>query len=60
MVVNYAVDQAKPIGYENLDFKKKKQNLKQMSSKQAKLLSGFAYSTYQTMLQGKCEMAGIG
>ena len=38
---------AKPIGYENLDFKKKKQSLKQMSSKQAKLLSGFAYSTYQ-------------
>ena len=58
MVIKYAVDQAKPIGYENLDFKKKKQNLKQMSSKQAKLLSGFAYSTYQTMLQSKCEMAG--
>ena len=30
-----------------------------MSPKQAKLLSGFAYSTYQTMLQNKCEMAGI-
>ena len=30
-----------------------------MSPKQAKLLSGFAYSTYQSMLQSKCEMAGI-
>ena len=30
-----------------------------MSSKQAKLLSGFAYSTYQSILQSKCEMAGI-
>ena len=59
IVTKYAVDQAKPIGYEKLDFKKKKQNLKQLSSKQAKLLSGFAYSTYQTMLQNKCEMAGI-
>ena len=53
------MDQAKPIGCEKLDFKRKKQSLKQMSSKQAKMLSGFAYSTYQTMLQSKCEMAGI-
>ena len=30
-----------------------------MSPKQAKMLSGFAYSTYQSMLQSKCEMAGI-
>ena len=59
IVIKYAVDQAKPIGCEKLDFKKKKQSLKQMSSKQAKMLSGFAYSTYQTMLQSKCEMAGI-
>ena len=59
IVIEYAVDQAKPVGCENLDFKKKKQNLKQMSPKQAKLLSGFAYSTYQSMLQSKCEMAGI-
>ena len=59
IVIKYAADQAKPIGCENLDFKKKKQNLKQMSPKQAKLLSGFAYSTYQSMLQSKCEMAGI-
>ncbi|KAA9029979.1 IS200/IS605 family accessory protein TnpB-related protein [Niallia endozanthoxylica] len=58
-VVQYAVKKAKPIGFENLDFKRKKQNLKQMSSKQAKMLSGFAYSTYQSLLQSKCEAAGI-
>ncbi len=58
-VINYAVSQAKPIGCEKLDFKRKKRNLKHMSPKQAKLLSGFAYSTYQSILQSKCEMAGI-
>ena len=59
VVIQYAVEKAKPIGCENLDFKKKKQSLKLMSPKQAKMLSGFAYSTYQSMLQSKCEMAGI-
>ncbi|MFC3884750.1 hypothetical protein ACFOU2_15205, partial [Bacillus songklensis] len=44
---------------EKLDFKKKKQNLKQMSPQQAKLLSGFAYSSYQSLLESKCEMAGV-
>ncbi|WP_338452510.1 IS200/IS605 family accessory protein TnpB-related protein [Niallia oryzisoli] len=58
-VILYAIEKAKPIGFENLDFKKKKQNLKRMSPKQAKMLSGFAYSTYQSMLQSKCEAAGI-
>ena len=59
IVLQYAMDQAKPIGCEKLDFKRKKQSLKQISSKQAKMLSSFAYSTYQLMLQSKCEMAGI-
>ena len=30
-----------------------------MSPKKVKMLSGFAYSIYQSMLQSKCEMAGI-
>ncbi|WP_394237430.1 IS200/IS605 family accessory protein TnpB-related protein [Niallia oryzisoli] len=59
VVIQYAVEKAKPIGFENLDFKKKKQSLKLMASNLAKMLSGFAYSTYQSMLQCKCEMAGI-
>ena len=58
-VIHYAIEKAKPIGFENLDFKKKKRNLKLMSPKQAKMVSGFAYSAYQSMLQSKCEAAGI-
>ena len=59
VVVEYALRKQKPIAYENLDFKKKKQQLKQMSRKQAHLLSGFAYSTYKKMLISKCEKAGV-
>jgi IS605 OrfB family transposase len=59
VVVAYAVEKQKPIANENLDFKKKKQNLKQLNPKQAKLLSGFAYSSYQSMLKSKCETSGI-
>jgi IS605 OrfB family transposase len=58
-VVEYAKEKQKPIAYEDLDFKKKKQNLKQMNPKQAKLLSGFAYSSYKTLLKNKCEMGGV-
>ena len=59
VAVDYAKDKQKPIIIENLDFKKKKQNLKQMLPKQAKMLSGFAYSSYQALLKRKCEMTGV-
>ncbi|WP_318617205.1 IS200/IS605 family accessory protein TnpB-related protein [Sporosarcina sp. YIM B06819] len=59
IVVDYAAAKQKPITYEKLDFKKKKQQLKQLSNKQAKLLSGFAYSTYQSMLISKCQKGGV-
>ncbi len=59
IVVKYAKEKQKPIANEKLDFRRKKQSLKQMSPKQAKLLSGFAYSSYQTMLQVKCESTGV-
>jgi len=59
VVARHALKKQKPIVYENLDFKKKKQQLKQMSRKQANLLSGFAYSTYKKMLVNKCENAGV-
>lgn len=59
VVVEYAKNKQKPIAKEKLDFKKKKQNLKQMSPQQAKMLSGFAYSSYQSLLESKCEMAGV-
>jgi IS605 OrfB family transposase len=59
VVVEYALEKQKPIVYENLDFKKKKQQIKQMSKKQANLLSGFAYSSYKKMLVSKCEKSGV-
>jgi IS605 OrfB family transposase len=59
VVVEYALKTQKPIVRENLDFKKKKQQLKQMMNKQAKVLSGFAYSSYKEMLDEKCVKAGV-
>lgn len=59
VAVEYAKQKQKTMVNENLDFKKKKQNLKQMLPKQAKLLSGFAYSTYKSLLKSKCEMNGV-
>lgn len=56
---DYALEQQKPIAHEALDFKKKKQQIKQLSKKQAKMLSGFAYSSYQSLLKSKCEKSGI-
>ena len=50
IVGDYASVKQKPIAHEKLDFKKKKQQLKQLSKKQAKMLNGFAYSSYQSML----------
>ncbi|MBO0600754.1 IS200/IS605 family accessory protein TnpB-related protein [Sporosarcina sp. E16_3] len=58
-VVDYAVVKQKPIAHEKLDFKKKKQQLKQLSNKQAKVLSGFAYTSFQSMLTSKCQKDGI-
>lgn len=59
-VFAYADRQRKPIVHENLDFQKKKNALKQVSKKQAKLLSGFAYSSYKQLLTSKGARRGIG
>jgi IS605 OrfB family transposase len=59
IVVEYALEKQKSVVYEKLNFKQKKMQLKQMNKKQAKLLSGFAYSSYQTMMATKCEKAGV-
>ena len=59
VVVKYALQKQKPIVREELDFKKKKSQLKEMSNKHAKMLSGFAYSSYKKMLDAKCEKSGI-
>ncbi|MEI4770930.1 IS200/IS605 family accessory protein TnpB-related protein [Psychrobacillus sp. FJAT-51614] len=59
VVVDYALAKQKPIAREELNFQKKKLQLKQLSKKQAKMLSGFPYSNYKEMLNAKCKKAGV-
>lgn len=57
--VAYAAEKHKPLVHEDLDFQQKKKQLKELSNKQAKLLSGFAYSAYKQLLAAKCAKAGV-
>ena len=59
IVIDYALKKQKPIVRESLNFKKKKQQLKELTKKQAKMLSGFAYSKYKELLDSKCKKAGV-
>ena len=47
VVVEYALRKQKPIAYENLDFKKKKQQLKQMSRKASPYVKRFCLLNLQ-------------
>lgn len=58
-VTVYALEKQKPIVREELDFKKKKYQLKQLSKKQANMLSGLGYSMYKEMLDDKCKKIGV-
>lgn len=58
-VVEYALEKKKPIAYEDLDFKKKKLQLRESSKNGARLLSGFYYSRYKELLQHKCLKIGV-
>lgn len=59
VVTTYALEKQKPIVREELDFKKKKLQLKQFSKKQVNMLSGFGYALYKVMLDDKCKKEGI-
>ena len=59
VVTKYALEKQKPIVREELDFKKKKLQLKQLSKKQAKMLSGLGYAMYKEMLDDKCRKLGV-
>ncbi|MBR8840143.1 MAG: IS200/IS605 family accessory protein TnpB-related protein [Stigonema ocellatum SAG 48.90 = DSM 106950] len=52
---NYGV----PISIEKLDFAKKKASLGEKSSRYARMLSNFAYSTFAQMLLARCQKFGI-
>ncbi len=58
-IVEYAVLTQKNIVIEKLNFSKKKTQLREMGSKQARMLSGFAYSTFKWMMETKAKKAGV-
>ncbi len=59
-LVAYASKVQKPLVLEQLDFQKKKCSLRERSSKYARMLSSFAYSSFLTMLCAKAEREGVG
>ncbi len=59
-LVTYALKVQKPIVMERLDFQKKKCELRELSAKQARMLSSFAYSTVLAMITTKASREGVG
>ena len=58
-IVNLAVKAGKPLFHEQLDFSKKKASLKEQGVSYARMLSGFAYSTFLTLLTGEQQKRGL-
>ena len=58
-VLDYAILVQKNIVIEKLDFTKKKGKLREMGPKYARMLSGFAYSSFKEMLISKAKKAGV-
>ncbi|EKQ70366.1 transposase, IS605 OrfB family, central region [Leptolyngbyaceae cyanobacterium JSC-12] len=48
-----------PIVIENLDFQSKKSQMREQGRRYARMLSGFIYGKFTTLLEQKCELAGI-
>ena len=59
LVVRIAENYGVPISIEKLDFAKKKASLGDSSSRYARMLSNFAYSTFAQMLLARCLKRGI-
>ena len=58
-VVEWALQEKKPIVVEGLDFEAKKKQMNQMSAAQARALSGLAYAKYQQLIASKCHRRGV-
>ena len=58
-IVARATSTGKPISHETLDFSKKKASLKQQGVTYSRMLSGFAYSSFLTMLDRRAFKAGV-
>lgn len=58
-IVNHAMKTGKSIVHEILDFRKKKASLKEQNVTYARMLSGYAYSTFLTMLDRRAAKEGV-
>ncbi|WP_462408654.1 IS200/IS605 family accessory protein TnpB-related protein [Neobacillus sp. Marseille-QA0830] len=58
-VLEYAVSVRKNVMIEKLDFSKKRTRLREMGPAYARMLSGFAYSTFQQLIESKAKKAGV-
>jgi IS605 OrfB family transposase len=58
-ILGYAVLVQKDVVIEKLDFSKKKAKLREMGAKYARMLSGFAYSSFTQLIESKGKKEGI-
>jgi IS605 OrfB family transposase len=58
-IVKLAVKAGKPLSHETLDFSKKKASLKEQGVAYSRMLSGFAYSTFLSLLDRRAAKEGV-
>jgi IS605 OrfB family transposase len=59
-VMKYALSVGKHVAIEDLHFFKKKAVLGEMNPKYARMLSGFAYSKFKSLVESKAKKLGVG
>ena len=57
--VLYAKEKGKPVAIEDLDFTKKKQALRELGTKRARMLSGLTYKQFRTMVESCALREGV-
>jgi IS605 OrfB family transposase len=58
-ILHYAVLVQKDVMIEKLDFSRKKAQLREMGPVYARMLSGFAYSSFQQLIEAKAKKEGV-
>ncbi|SEN01612.1 transposase, IS605 OrfB family, central region [Mesobacillus persicus] len=58
-IVHYAILVQKNIVIESLNFAKKKTSLREMGAKYARMLSGFAYASFKSIVESKAKKSGV-
>ena len=59
VLIAYCARQQKPLVVEDLDFQKKKSQLREFSASHARMLSAFAYKSILTHLKARGELVGV-